>query len=209
MASSSETGAGEVPHSNRNLWIILASVLGTLVVAFVIGILWTCRRHWRVSLFPTRTVTPLDDAEFESWRRPSQYMGRRYTVMPRKPSPVRMAPDSYNMFEKEVFLAKRPSTPPPRPPRPSMSLKSQQTPPSRHSRTNSIQDRPPTPYSSRVRSIESIPASPTSITRPKKAHSHFPSVSDASESEYEFEKFQFDIEPLNGSMNRERNPGRL
>lgn len=197
MASGTDNNVS-VGQSNRNLWIILGSILGLLIVAFIIGVAWICRRRLqRRGLLPTRTVTPLDDAEFESWRRPSQQYHQqpeRYTVMPRERTSVQRAFDSYTMDQREDALLEKAQSPSQRPSTPPRTHRSHGR---RHSsRTSSIHDRPPTPYSARMR-IDELdgPPSPTSITRPKRTHVHYPSTSEASEFDFEFEKFEIDTTP--------------
>ncbi|KAL5373380.1 hypothetical protein DPSP01_012738 [Paraphaeosphaeria sporulosa] len=84
-----------------HIWIILAAVLGSLVLALVVVLALYCWRRStrRVRGFSLRAVTPLDDAEFESWRRPSQYTQRpqKYGIRPALPPPVRTT-----MLEKEI-----------------------------------------------------------------------------------------------------------
>jgi hypothetical protein len=210
--ASSDSGSGMAGKDNRNLWIILGSVLGALVVGFVVGILWTCRRRLQgKKLLPMRTVTPLDDAEFESWRRPSTYTQRpgRYTVMSKHVSltpPLESEDYQHYTFEKYMSLTQRPKTPPPRPATPPRSRRT--TLDRRRSRTSSIQDRPPTPYSSRRRSEEDALSSPSSVTKPTRTHRRYPSTSDASDLDYEFEKFNFDfgqlIDHSNGARRTQR-----
>ncbi|KAJ4296741.1 hypothetical protein N0V90_006789 [Kalmusia sp. IMI 367209] len=97
------------------IWIILAVVLGSLVLAMGVVLILFCwrRSKKRVRGFSLRAVTPLDDAEFESWRRPSQYTQRpqKYGIRPTKPLTVRTTQTPI-MFEKGADVYDAPHTPP-------------------------------------------------------------------------------------------------
>ncbi|KAK8192899.1 hypothetical protein HDK77DRAFT_178079 [Phyllosticta capitalensis] len=88
-------------QSNRQLAIILGSVLGGTATLLLIGCVFAVivrRRRTNGSII-ARAVTPLDDAEFESWRRPStqiQWREKSYSILPEKPPPAltRMPPSS-------------------------------------------------------------------------------------------------------------------
>ncbi|KAH9870541.1 hypothetical protein IAQ61_006017 [Plenodomus lingam] len=152
-------------EQETKMWIILGAVLGTLVLSgtTVLGLCCWKRSKRRVRGFSLRAVTPLDDAEFESWRRPSQYTQRpeKYSIRPTQPAILRdrVSPTSPNLFEKELATYEFP----PRTPSPtdrSLSIKSPydsvQRPEKvrrKSSVASSLADRPPTPYS---------PTSPTS-----------------------------------------------
>src|SRR5262245_5477672 len=100
----------------QKIWIILAVVLGSLVLTLVIVFSLFCwrRSKKRIRGFSLRAVTPLDDAEFESWRRPSQYTQRpqKYGIRPTQPAVVRTT-KTPNMFEKEMGNYEPPRTPSP------------------------------------------------------------------------------------------------
>lgn len=176
------------------VWIILGAVLGTLVVSGVaVAVLFCWRRSKRrMRGFSLRAVTPLDDAEFESWRRPSQYTQRpeKYGIRPTQPALVR---DRVS----QIFLEKELSTYefPPRSPSPEDIMPPLQSPSSsirkpervrrKSSVASSLADRPPTPYS---------PTSPSSgfhrgstSSRKSQPLIHHPSMSEASAFRFEFE----------------------
>ena len=177
----------------NQLWIILGSVLGFLVLIFVLTVALFCwkRPASKMRKFSIRAVTPLDDAEFESWRRPTQYTARRekYGIHP-TPPPVAVI-KTPTLWEKEVNLNDRPRTPPlkrsPTSPRAPSSI----TAPERARRKSSVSiaDRPPTPYSPSSSTNEFVRtgshASRGSPRSPK--HLHYPSASDASDFNFNFE----------------------
>jgi len=173
-------------EQGTKVWIILGAVLGTLVVTAVITALLFCwtRNKRRMRGFSLRAATPLDDAVFESWRRPSQYTQRseKYGIRPMQPTVTRDR-SSPTMFEKELHTYE-----PPRTPSPTDTLPDLQSPSSsvqkpervrrKSSIASSIADRPPTPYS---------PTSPSSEFHRGSLSSHrsqplihYPSVSEAS-----------------------------
>ncbi|KAF1956073.1 hypothetical protein CC80DRAFT_413603 [Byssothecium circinans] len=190
------------------IWIILGVVVGSLVLGCVTVLALFCARRSKRKIrgFSLRAVTPLDDAEFESWRRPSQYTQRpeKYGIRPTQPAVVRTAPTP-NMFEKELInydLARAQSRTPS--PRDDSSIKS--PPPLRKpervrrksSCASSLADRPPTPYS---------PASPASVSGdfPRSSYTsrrsygssprtHYPSMSEASAFDFDF-SMDFDSHP--------------
>jgi hypothetical protein len=181
------------------IWIILTAVLGFLVLVFTLTIVLFCwkRPAKKIRGFSIRAVTPLDDAEFESWRRPSQYTARpeKYGIHPAQPPVARVK--SPAALEKEIGFHDRPSTPTRR------SLGSPITPspirvPQRARRKSSlsIADRPPTPHSSSSVTGEFVRrGSRTSHGSPRTPrHMHYPSMSEASEI-----NFNFDFGPLPGN----------
>lgn len=192
-------------RNNRNLWIILGSVLGVLALLFGLGVFIIVHRQLRRKglkecIIPGRPITPLDDAEFESWRRPSmksQSYGRYTTMMPRRPSPTAKKSDSYRSFDKELFLMSRPRT----------SSDPTQPPPSkqpnhhvRRKSSMSVHDRPPTPYSARCsEEEEGWPSPPRRASRGSRGsqgsrsprqvrdlNSKYSSVSEASDFDFGF-----------------------
>lgn len=60
-------------HSDRNLVIILGTLLGVLILALLVTGIWLCCRRRK----NRRAVTPVDDDEIGTWRRP---MSQRNTV---------------------------------------------------------------------------------------------------------------------------------
>ncbi|PSN72755.1 hypothetical protein BS50DRAFT_582393 [Corynespora cassiicola Philippines] len=178
------------------IWIILAAVLGTLVLALavVLGLFCWKRSKRRMRGFSLRAVTPLDDAEFESWRRPSQYTQRpeKYGIRPTQPALIRST-RTPNMFEKELGISDPTRTPSPR--QLTSTIKSPTSPikkPERVRRkssvSSSIADRPPTPYSPASTSSEY----PRSSYNSRKSHSgapyiHYPSMSEASAFNFNFD----------------------
>jgi hypothetical protein len=190
----------------KNIWIILAAVLGTLVLtlALTMGLFARKRSQRKMRVFSLRAVTPLDDAEFESWRRPSQYTKRpeKYGINPTQPAVVRTT-RTPNMFEKELGYYDLPRTPSPQeqPMSPSSPIRKPDRVRRKSSTTSSIADRPPTPYS---------PCSPSGDF-PRKAsqpsrkslsgspYLHQSSMSQASA----FSDFNFNIEFDSGSPPRD------
>lgn len=73
MSSTSEISNGTPSSHNRNLTIILASVLGFLGLLLVTGIILLIARYRRQQApFGHRGATPIDDEEIASWRRSEQ-----------------------------------------------------------------------------------------------------------------------------------------
>ncbi|KAF2706836.1 hypothetical protein K504DRAFT_470853 [Pleomassaria siparia CBS 279.74] len=177
----------------NTIWIILGAVLGFLVSSLVVtmGLFCYKRSQRKIRVFSLRAVTPLDDAEFESWRRPSQYAQRpeKYGINPTQPAVVRTTRTPMLFDDKELGYYHRPQ-------RRSISPTSPINKPDRvrrkSSTTSSIADRPPTPYS---------PCSPSghfprraslaSRTSAPMPYSHYPSMSQASQ----FSDFNFNIDP--------------
>jgi hypothetical protein len=176
------------------VWIILGAVLGSLVLAFALVFLLFFRRRSRRKMrgFTLRAVTPLDDAEFESWRRPSQYTQRPQTYASRFAQPtVSRAQGAADVLEKEIGGYEAPRTPSPLD---QVSTKSPSTPirkPERARRKSSVcsslADRPPTPYSPASTLGEftrSSYASRKSYVGPPRIH--YPSMSEASAFNFDF-----------------------
>ncbi|KAH7114497.1 hypothetical protein B0J11DRAFT_137804 [Dendryphion nanum] len=181
---------------DTSIWIILAAVLGTLVLLLAIVLVLFCwkRSKRRIRGFSLRAVTPLDDAEFESWRRPSQYTKRpeKYDITPAQPAVLRSPRTPNPLLEKELGLYELPRTPSPR--SPSGSMKSPTSPsvrkPERVRRKSSLSlaDRPPTPYS---------PTSPSGDFPRRGSYSsrksgslasiHYPSMSETSAFNFDFD----------------------
>jgi hypothetical protein len=156
-----------------------------LAVAVAVLFCWK-RNKRRVRGFSLRAVTPLDDAEFESWRRPSQYTQRseKYGIRP-VVTRDRISP---TMFEKELNTYEPPRTPSPHdlahPLRsPSSSIQKPDRVRRKSSVASSIADRPPTPYSPTSPSSEFNRASTSS--RKSQPLIHYPSVSEASAFKFE------------------------
>lgn len=178
-----------------SIWIILAAVLGTLVLLLAIVLILFCwkRSKRRVRGFSLRAVTPLDDAEFESWRRPSQYTKRpeKYNITPTQPAVLR-SPRAPNFLEKELGLYEMPRTPSPQSTTP--STKSPRSPsirkPERVRRKSSLSlaDRPPTPYSPTSPSGDfPRPGSYSSRKSGSLASIHYPSMSETSAFNFDFD----------------------
>ncbi|KAF2131610.1 hypothetical protein P153DRAFT_383703 [Dothidotthia symphoricarpi CBS 119687] len=187
----------------ETIWIVVGVVLGTLVLTATVVVVFFCwkRSQRRVRGFSLRAVTPLDDAEFESWRRPSQLTQptEKYGIRAAPSAVVRDRTDS-TMFEKELDLYDQPRTPSPvdlvSPMRsPSSSIRKPGRVRRKSSVASSIADRPPTPYSPASTTNEFPRVSLSS----RASHIHYPSVSEASAF-----RFEFDSEH---SVNRQE-PGR-
>ncbi|KAF1840775.1 uncharacterized protein K460DRAFT_295271 [Cucurbitaria berberidis CBS 394.84] len=186
---------------SSKVWIILGAVLGTLVLSGIIVVVLFCwkRSKRRVRGFSLRAVTPLDDAEFESWRRPSQYTKRseKYIIRPTEPAVVRERA-SPTLFEKELSTYEFPRTPSPHditPPMmsPSSSIQKPGRVRRKSSVASSIADRPPTPYSPTSPSGEFSRGSTSS--RRSQPLIHYPSMSEAS-------AFRFELESEYGTVQK-------
>ncbi|KAJ5027435.1 hypothetical protein J3E72DRAFT_275049, partial [Bipolaris maydis] len=134
--------------------------------------------------FSLRAVTPLDDAEFESWRRPSQYNQRldEYGIRPSNRVVLRdrVSPRTPSFFEKELSTYDFP----PRTPSltdavsiksPTSSIQKPEQARRKSSVASSLADRPPTPYSPCSPSGEFNRGSVSS--RRSQPLIHYPSVS--------------------------------
>jgi hypothetical protein len=180
------------------MYIILGAVLGTLILAGVIVAVLYCvkRNRSRVRGFSLRAVTPLDDAVFESWRRPSEH-AEKHGIRPVQPVVVQ-GRHTPSMFEKEFALYDHPRTPspddiPPPLQSPSSSIRKPERVRRKSSVASSIADRPPTPYSP-------APYSPTSnhfdfqrgsmSSRRSQPSCHHPTKSEASAFRFEFAEFE-------------------
>lgn len=186
-------------EQETKVYIIIGAVAGTLVVsALTVAILflWTRSRR-RMRGFSLRAVTPLDDAEFESWRRPSQHTQQldEYGIRPTHKAVLRdrISPRSPSMFEKELSTYEFP----PRTPSltdaasiksPTSSIRKPERARRKSSVASSLADRPPTPYSPSSPSGEFNRGSVSS--RRSQPFIHYPSVSEASAF-----RFNFDSEP--------------
>ena len=142
-------------EQETKVWIILGAVLGTLVLLGVaVAVLFCWKRNKRrVRGFSLRAVTPLDDAEFESWRRPSQYTQQRPEKHGIRPVVTRDR-ISPTMYEKELHTYELPRTPSPQEDdlalplqSPSTSIRKPERVRRKSSVASSLADRPPTPYS--------------------------------------------------------------
>lgn len=190
-------------EQSTKVWIILGSVLGLLVLlSLTVGLLCCWQRNKRkVRGFSLRAVTPLDDAEFESWRRPKQQYTQRSEKYPIRTVQPTVTRDriSPTMFEKELHTFDVPRTPSPTDlPRALNSPKDSIRKPERVRRkssvASSIADRPPTPYSPTSPSGEFTRVSTSS--RKSQPLIHYPSVSETS-------AFRFDLEAAYGTQNKE------
>jgi hypothetical protein len=184
------------------LYIILGVVLGTLVLTGVaVAVLFCVRRNKsRVRGFSLRAPTPLDDAEFESWRRPSEHT-EKHGIRSIQPVVVQ---DRYTptMFEKELVLYDHPRTPSPDSfasplQSPSSSIRKPERVRRKSSVTSSIADRPPTPYSPTSNLFDSQPTSnhfdfqrESMSSRRSQPSSHHPTKSEASAFRFEFAEFE-------------------
>ncbi|KAF2804821.1 uncharacterized protein BDZ99DRAFT_397187 [Mytilinidion resinicola] len=193
----------------NHIYIILGSVLGALVLALGAVLLMFCRKRSkrRTRIFSLRAVTPLDDAEFESWRRPSKYTQRpeKYGILPSKPAVVR-AKSTPNIFEKEVAYD-MPGTPPRTPPHSITPTSPIRMPDHarRKSSVTSLQDRPPTPFSPTL--SEADEESSSYLPHPKSSrqhqgHVHYPSVSEASTFDFGFHTSPRESERFSGQSER-------
>ncbi|KAF2145752.1 uncharacterized protein K452DRAFT_305717 [Aplosporella prunicola CBS 121167] len=204
----------DAASSNRNLAIIIGCALGGVAVCVMVGLSLFCcrRRRAKGAILGPRAVTPLDDAEFESWRKPSkqiQWREKRYDLMPEPPAPAltrlpsrtrRSRPNSLEspINSPTLMYTYRPK--PSRTPEPGEHLDFHAR---NKSSLSSLQERPPTPYSPTSSSDMSYPSTltksaspmsppPPSVTRaskamsPKSTHVHYPSISEASDFDFGF-----------------------
>ncbi|EUC27352.1 hypothetical protein COCVIDRAFT_31407 [Bipolaris victoriae FI3] len=186
-------------EQETKIYIIIGAVAGSLVVcALTLAILcvWTRSRR-KMRGFSLRAVTPLDDAEFESWRRPSQYNQRldEYGIRPSNRVILRdrVSPRTPSFFEKELSTYDFP----PRTPSltdavsiksPTSSIQKPERARRKSSVASSLADRPPTPYSPCSPSGEFNRGSVSS--RRSQPLIHYPSVSEASAFRFNFEAEQ-------------------
>jgi hypothetical protein len=194
----------------KKVWIILAAVLGTLVLLLVVTLVLFCwqRSKRRMRGFSLRAATPLDDAEFESWRRPNKYAkgSEMSGIRPIQPVIVRSS-KTPNMFEKEINFSEPPRTPSPEGPIASPKFASTSIrKPERVRRISSVSsslaDRPPTPYSPTSRSSDFMSrGSHSSRQSGSTPYGHYPSMSDSS-------NFTFNLDPEFGSPPRTTRFGR-
>ncbi|KAJ4354565.1 uncharacterized protein N0V89_006302 [Didymosphaeria variabile] len=199
----------------NQIWIILAVVLGSLVLALVVVLaLFCCRRSKRrVRGFSFRAVTPLPDAEFESWRRPSQYTQRpqKYGIRPAPPPPVRTT-RSPVMLEKDFDDFDGPRTPSPHDypslEYPMSPIRKPERVRRKSSATSSLADRPPTPYSPSSKTSEF----PRESFSSRKSYGgspriHYPSMSEASAFNFDIKDMSFDsnkFDPVRPSTHSDR-----
>lgn len=210
-----------MPMSRRNLIIILACVIGMIVITTVGFIVFSCRKKKHRLHLLKRAATPLSDAEFDLWRRPTKAPSvyksggttvykttgtrlERYDPDLKSPSPICQV---VRVDSTMANHSPRPITPPQRTQFPSSIVTNSPTTStrplirstssaantthSRHKSSMSLQDRPPTPYSSSSPPIgwdgetllsESVPQSP----REKQHRVHYPSMSEASDFDFGF-----------------------
>ncbi|KAF2746513.1 hypothetical protein M011DRAFT_404527 [Sporormia fimetaria CBS 119925] len=195
---------------DKKIWIILVAVLGPLVLLLVLTVIlfsWK-RSKRRIRSFSLRAVTPLDDAEFESWRRPSEHIKRHEKVNITAPVPAHIDLTSA-MLEKEVILYEQSRTPsPPSPPISPLPARLTKSPPSiaiqkpdrvrrKVSVSSSIADRPPTPYSP-TESPDDFPHWGSHVSRKSGSapYPHYPSMSEASAFDFELAN-SYGISPPN------------
>ncbi|KAF1943254.1 hypothetical protein EJ02DRAFT_146318 [Clathrospora elynae] len=180
-------------EQESKVWIILGAVLGILVLSAVAVVVLFCwkRSQRRVRVFSLRAVTPLDDAVFDSWRRPSQYTQRpeKYGIKSTQPAVVRDRV-SPAMFEKELSTYEFPRTPSPTDlsspmKSPFSSIQKPERVRRKSSVASSIVERPRTPYSPTSPSGEFSRISTSS--RRSQPLIHYPSESEASAFRFNFE----------------------
>jgi hypothetical protein len=184
------------------IWIILGVVIGTLVVglAIIFSLYWFRRSKRRIRGFSLRSATPLDDAEFESWRRPGQYTQRpeKYGIRPTEPTVVRTkqpltvrTTQPPSMFEKELGNYASPQI---QTQTSSTLVQKPKRARRKSSCTSSIYDRPPTPYSPASPSKDhplSPFGSPTSYgSSPRSIH--YPAMSETSAFDFNLDSYPRD-----------------
>jgi len=89
IATTSPTASGLLPtastdqtsntpsHSDRNLAIVLGTLLAVLLLALIVTALWLCCRCRKRNIPEQRAVTPIEDDEVNTWQRP---MSQRQTM---------------------------------------------------------------------------------------------------------------------------------
>ncbi|KAJ9663730.1 hypothetical protein H2201_005450 [Coniosporium apollinis] len=189
--------SSQIPPSpadrNRMLGIIIGAVVGGLLVIAVCTWIWVrvrrSQKRYRRKLF-RRAVTPLDDAEFESWRRPSvansqleiygsiQHPPPSHSPKAKPPAPLVVEKD-VGTYGPEISRLPQSS------PSSGRSRSEKDTDHSRNKSSVSVQDRPPTPYSPTLPpdSFGSSPKSPPN-------HVHYSSMSSASDFDFGFKDFR-------------------
>ncbi|KAK7532656.1 hypothetical protein BKA81DRAFT_306427 [Phyllosticta paracitricarpa] len=174
-------------RSNHQLAIILGSVLGGTATLLIIGCIFAYvvhRRRTNGSII-ARAVTPLDDAEFESWRRPSKQIQsgwrEKYSILPEKPPPaLTRMPPSLVITEKDLedvptyTYRPKPTTTP-------GAIKPAHV---RNMSSMSLRDRPPTPFSQK----DGITHMRTHSASARSTRVHHPSVSEASDFDFGFQQ---------------------
>lgn len=97
-------------HHDRNLAIILSVVLGVLALAVFFLLLWLCRRSSRRSLFSRRSPTPLDETEYNSWRRRAsqQQWHEKYEQLTPVPPPSRHAANGRYRYPEMTLAGEDP-----------------------------------------------------------------------------------------------------
>lgn len=155
LSPSSYSSITMDPHrSGANLPIILGSILGVSAIAVIVfAVLFYQRRSrqlGRKGLLSFRSATPLDDVEFESWRKPSE--SRQWPEKSGDQSPSSSVKPQFRIVERRLSSEDAVISPTqPVHHRPVRVLD--------HVRSKSsisVRDRPPTPYSSNI-----SPRSPT------------------------------------------------
>ncbi|KAF2461075.1 hypothetical protein BDY21DRAFT_361075 [Lineolata rhizophorae] len=170
--SDGSDDSGDADKHQQKLAIIIGSVLGFVAILLFCAVVWLgWRKQRKGRFFPGRSVTPLDDSVFESWRKPtrgndhreekdgmlrpsdagsSRYARSRPLLTGDSRSPMlngAAAPGENpfeNPFESQLY-----------------AYRSNSTRGSRHSRAKSslsIYDRPPTPFSPTRASDEQLGA---------------------------------------------------
>ncbi|EON67435.1 hypothetical protein W97_06689 [Coniosporium apollinis CBS 100218] len=189
--------SSQVPPSpadrNRMLGIMIGCVVSGLLVVAICAWIWVrvrrSQKRNRRKLF-RRAVTPLDDAEFESWRRPSVAHSQLeiYGSIQQPPpshSP-RAKPAAPLVLEKDLGIYGPETSRSPRSsPSSGRSRSERHTDHSRNKSSVSVQDRPPTPYSP-TQPPESFGSSPKSPPN----HVHYSSMSSASDFDFGFKDFR-------------------
>ncbi|KZF26280.1 hypothetical protein L228DRAFT_235375 [Xylona heveae TC161] len=68
-STTTESSGGGSSDGKRNLTIILSVILGMLGIAIISTILWIALRCMKKKPLVRRSITPVDDAEIEAWRK--------------------------------------------------------------------------------------------------------------------------------------------
>lgn len=178
-----------------------------MIVATLVLFAWKRSNKRRIRCLSFRAVTPLDDAEFESWRRPSQHTKTTekdgLTLM--SPIVVR-SPKISRELEKELNLyefPRRASTPRDTPLGPTSPIPRPDPVRRKESSASSLADRPPTPYSPTTTNGE-FPRRGSQLSRKSGStpHGHYASLSDTSTFEFGFGGSDYGISPPQGNSSR-------
>jgi len=176
-----------------------------MLVATLVLFTWK-RSKRRIRGLSFRAVTPLDDAEFESWRRPSQHTKTTEKDGLQLMSPIVVrTPKISPELEKELNLyefPRRASTPRDAPLGPTSPIPRPDPVRRKESSASSLAERPPTPYSPTTTNGE-FPRRGSQLSRKSSStpYGHYASLSDTSNFEFGFGS-DYGTSPPQGNSSR-------